>query len=93
MSGLAKNGKLAMSSAVTSCASSMAEPELTAWAEQRTVESGSDTALVRLGAIAFWTIVACLLLARVFLVDAAKLRPEASSAATALSAFHLTSTR
>lgn len=71
--------------------SRMGEPELAQWAEQKTLGSSSDTPLVRLGAVIFWVIVASLLLAKVFLVDPAKLRPAASSTSATSSAFHLTS--
>ena len=70
--------------------SRMAEPELTRWAEQKTVGSNSDTPVVRLGAILFWAVVAALLLARVFLVDPDKLKPAASITGATGSAFHLT---
>ncbi len=70
--------------------SHMAEPELTQWAEQRTVGANADTTLVRLGAVIFWTVVAALLFARIFLIDAAQLRP-ATVTTGASSAFHLTS--
>ncbi|HEY0236796.1 MAG TPA: hypothetical protein VGC86_17350 [Afipia sp.] len=69
----------------------MAEPELAQWAQQKTVSLNSDTSVVRLGAILFWIVVAALLLARVFLVDPARLKPSASTTAATNSAFHLTS--
>lgn len=71
--------------------SRMAEPELAQWAEQKTVGANADTQLVRIGALVFWAVVAILLFARIFLIDAAKLRPAASTAG-ASSAFHLMST-
>lgn len=70
--------------------SRMAEPELTRWAEQKTVESNSDTPMVRLGAVLFWAVVTALLFARVFLVDPDKLKPTPSTTGTTSSAFHLT---
>ncbi|MBX9710334.1 MAG: hypothetical protein K2X60_04810 [Xanthobacteraceae bacterium] len=92
MTSLAKNNKFATrASAAGGYLPSMGEPDLSAWAEQATVESSTDSPFVRLGAVAFWTVVACLLLARVFLVDASKLRPEASTGAAPHAAFHLTS--
>lgn len=57
----------------------MAEPELAAWAG-KTIAARPDTPFVRYGAIAFWTVVAGLILARVLLVDVAKLRPETAAA-------------
>jgi hypothetical protein len=69
----------------------MAEPELARWAEQKTVSGKADTPLVRIGAFLFWVLVAALLFARIFLVDAAKLRPAISATGATSSAFHLTS--
>jgi hypothetical protein len=60
--------------------SQMAEPELAVWAAQ-TVVAKPDTALVRYGALVFWTVIAGLLIARVLFVDVAKLRPETSATA------------
>ncbi len=56
------------------------EPDLVQWAEQKTVSGKSDTPLVRIGACLFWAIVAALLVARIFVVDPAKLHPAQSSA-------------
>ena len=70
--------------------SSMAEPELAHWAEQKTVGGNPDTPLVRIGAFIFWAVVAALVLARIFLIAPDKLRPATPAAGSASSAFHLT---
>ncbi len=71
--------------------SRMAEPELTHWAAQKTVSGKSDAPLVRIGAFVFWAVVAALLFVRIFVIDAAKLRPAESTTGAASSAFHLMS--
>jgi hypothetical protein len=54
----------------------LSESELSVWAEQSTIKSGNKSRFGRLGTLAFWTVVAGLLIARFFVVDPAKLRPE-----------------
>ena len=70
--------------------SALAEQDLGAWAEQTLAAAKPDTRFVRYGAIAFWAVVAGLLLARVLLVDVTKLRPEASATVTPHSLLQLT---
>lgn len=57
----------------------LSEPELSAWAEQSTMASNGRSRFGHLGTLAFWTIVAGLLIARFFVVDPATLRPHDTS--------------
>ena len=50
------------------------EPELVNWATQRSITSTMDK-LSGYGAIAFWCLIACILLARVAIFDPSQLRP------------------
>lgn len=63
----------------------LSEPELSAWAEQSTIAARGRSRFGRLGTLAFWTIVAGLLIARFFVVDPATLRPEGTSPSVSVS--------
>jgi hypothetical protein len=63
----------------------LSEPELSAWAEHATITAGGQSHFGRLGTLAFWTIIAGLLIARFFVIDPAKLRPESASAPVSVS--------
>jgi hypothetical protein len=61
------------------------EPDLAAWAEKITIDSTNDRRGLWYGAALFWIVVACIIAARVALLDPGKIRP-----ATAQSASHST---
>ncbi len=63
----------------------LSEPELSAWAEQSTIAANEGSRFGRVGTLAFWTVVAGLLIVRFFVIDPAKLRPEASSSSVSVS--------
>lgn len=71
--------------------SSMAEPELSEWAERTTVDAHPRSSLINVGAIAFWMVVACLLFARVLLVDVTTFHHEASNEPAAVSMLKMSS--
>lgn len=62
----------------------LSEPELSTWAEQSTIAASGKSRFGHLGTLAFWTIVAALLIARFFLVDPSTLRPEGVSSSVSV---------
>jgi len=60
------------------------EQELSSWAEQ-SIPTKNKPGVGRLGTLAFWTVIAGLLIARFFLIDPEKLRPVETSPAPAIS--------
>ena len=63
----------------------LSEPELSVWAEQATIAANEGSNFGRLGTLVFWSVIAGLLIARFFIIDPAKLRPESASAPVSLS--------
>ncbi len=57
----------------------LSEQELSAWAERSAIASNNGSRFVGLGALAFWAVVAAILIARFFIIDPAKLRPTAAA--------------
>lgn len=56
----------------------LSEAELSEWAEQSTIATHRDSDRSHFGELMFWILVACLLIARFFVIDPAKLRPQSS---------------
>jgi hypothetical protein len=63
----------------------LSEPELSVWAEQAMIAGNERSNCGRLGTLVFWSVIAALLIARFFIIDPAKLRPESASAPASLS--------
>jgi hypothetical protein len=82
-SDLGQGGMLA--SSYSSGHTHLSEPELSTWAEQSTIAASGRSRFGHLGTLAFWTIVAGLLIARFFVVDPATLRPEGVSSSVSVS--------
>jgi hypothetical protein len=58
------------------------EPDLAAWAEKMAIESASDRRGLWYGALAFWIVVTCIIVARILLLDPNRIHPAAAASAT-----------
>lgn len=65
--------------------SHLSEQELSDWAARSAIASSAGSRFAELGALAFWAIIAAILIARFFFIDAAKLRPLATAPSAILS--------
>ena len=63
----------------------LSEQELSDWAGRSAIASSDDSRFAGLGALAFWAIIAAILIARFFFIDPAKLRPLATAPSAVLS--------
>jgi hypothetical protein len=57
------------------------EPDLAAWAEKITIDSTNDRRGLWYGAALFWIVVACLIAARVALLEPGRIRPATATSA------------
>ena len=58
------------------------EPDLAAWAEKIAIESANDRRGLWYGALAFWIVVTCIIVARILLLDPNRIHPAAAASAT-----------